>query len=128
MTAIVSNLKKISMAIRAAAGPGGIPTASEQRLSFIFGVAGSGLCPFEIQLADKAVGEKLELSVLRDEIKEYFGHLSAPLVQSLNLQIMPSRLFLEITITGIEEPVQQEIVKAMAAALSGDCDCGCDCH
>jgi hypothetical protein len=126
----ITPLKKVSLAVTAGLQQDSGKKAEEHLFSFIYGAASQGLCPFEIQLADRFSGEKFELKLNRDEIHTFFGHLFIYLQRGLVQQILSQQLLFRITINAVEEAEDIEIVSAMKEYLSGGCggDCGCGCH
>lgn len=130
MTAVISNLKKIGLKIRAGDGKEGHVFSSADPFTFIFGAASEGLCAFEILLDGKAIGERVSVTADQSEMTEVFGHLHRPLIHFLGLPVQPQRLHVEASVAGIEEATEKEIIQAMAAAVAGGCGggCGCGCH
>jgi len=127
MTAVITNIKKIGLKIRAGEGKGDYMFSSAEPFVFIFGVASEGLCVFEALLDGKCVGEKVALKVEQSELTDVFGHLYRPLMQFLGLADQPWQLYLDITVAGIDDPKEKEVIQAMAAAVGHSCGAGCDC-
>lgn len=134
MTANIQQLKKITILIEAEIA-GGAPkecnlSDTPVAFEFIYGVASSGLCPFEVALHEKNEGEHLTLTVLASEAHEFFGHLFLPLSQALGLHIIPETITLNVEVTGVTEADNREVVQSLARALAGggcggSCGCGC---
>ncbi len=130
MSTVVGNLKKVGLLLQAMDRLEGIGGGSAQPFCFIYGVAGGGLCPFEMEVRDRVVGDTFELHLSPAEMQLFFGHLYQPLLSHLNLPVMPRKISLTATVASVEDPDEREIIKAMAAAVSGSCQtgCGCDSH
>jgi hypothetical protein len=126
----ISPLKKVSLSIADASGQGNIDVAKKHHFHFIYGAASDGLCPFEIQLADRYPGEVLDIRLNLEEIHDFFGHLFFTLKNSLNRHILPSQLHLLVAIDAVEQAEDSEIITAMKEYLGGSCggSCGCGCH
>lgn len=123
----VSPLKKVSLAVAAASQQDAVESAEEHLFSFIYGAASRGLCPFEIQLADRYPGETLDFKLNRDDVHDFFGHLFMSLKSSLALHILPQQLHFHVAINLIEKAEDFEIVTAMKEYLGSGCGGGCDC-
>ena len=98
------------------------PTALE--FEFIFGIGPGGMCPFEYELAHKAVGEDLAIQVKREASGALFEHLHPPV---MDLFEEYDTVYLKIKILKIEQPENVEIIKALSALASHHHDCGCGC-
>ena len=125
LTATIQNLKKVSLALYTSEN-----IDEPAILEFIYGIASTGLCPFESELYDKAEGESLNLTIPASEGHEFFGHLFLPLRQALGLQIMPVNKVLKDEVTAIVDADNREVVQSLAKALAGcghDGSCGCGC-
>ncbi len=123
MTATIQALKKVTLSVTAESAD-----SDPVSLTFIFGIASNGLCPFELALQDKGEGERLSFTVTDSEVHDFFGHLFLPLRQALGLQIMPKTLSLNVAITAVKDADSREVVQSMAKAGSGcggSCGCGC---
>ncbi|HKJ64760.1 MAG TPA: hypothetical protein VJ969_05125 [Desulfopila sp.] len=127
MTAVISNLKKIGLKVRAGEGKGDYMFSSGEPFVFIFGAASEGLCVFEALLDGKCVGEKVTIKAEQSELTSVFGHLYRPLMQFLGLAIQPRQLHLDITVASIDDPREKEVIQAMAATVGHSCGAGCDC-
>lgn len=130
MAQTVSNLKKVVISIKDSEVTGKDTAAVPQELSFVYGAASEGLTPLETALADKKVGETIQVSIPQQEMHSICGHLLPQLRQLLGLQIMPQLLELDIMVEKVEDASQREIIKAIAASVGsgcggGSCDCGC---
>jgi hypothetical protein len=130
LTARIENLKKVTLLLSVGGARGNSDvTGSPVAFAFIYGVASEGLCPFESALYEKAVDERLELTVSAAEAQEFFGHLLLPLRQVLDLPIMPHTLELQVEVTAVNDADNREIVQSLAKAGSGcgggSCGCGC---
>jgi hypothetical protein len=123
----VVNLTKVTLGLEAGKTAGHMdltPAASE--FEFIFGIATGGLCPFEYQLINKAVGEEIGIQVEKEALCRLFEHLHPPI---MNLFEKHDTLHLKVKILKIEQPENIEIIKALSETASHyhDCDCGCGC-
>lgn len=123
MTATIQALKKVTLSLSA-----GSEKSKPVPFSFIYGIAGSGLCPFEQALQDKGEGEHLSFTVTESEAHDFFGHLFLPLHQALDLPIIPQTLLLKVEISTVKDADNREVVQSLAKASSGcggSCGCGC---
>jgi hypothetical protein len=123
----VENLTKVTLRLEAGTAADRMditPTALEYE--FIFGIGSGGMCPFEYQLVNKAVGEEIGMQVNRKELYSLFEHLHPPI---MNLFENHDALHLKIKILGIAKPDNTEVIKAMSEMASHHhaCDCGCGC-
>jgi hypothetical protein len=70
-------LKKIILSVEAGTAPDSMDlTPQPAQFEFIYGLGTSGLTPFEIQLADKTVGQEVQLHLSREDIPQVFQHLA----------------------------------------------------
>lgn len=129
MTPKVSPLQKVRLMLRDVSGQLKSDVDEDEGVcfSFIYGAGSKGLSPFELDLSGKSVGEKLKITVARDEMIAYLDHLYVPLLKALSLPIMPAQLALEVTVEQVEQPQEREIITAMKDSLGGGCGGGCDC-
>ena len=134
MTATVQQLKKVTLTLNANNDDSETAschlTGSPAILDFIFGIASTGLCPFESALYNKGEGENQIFTIAASEGHEFFGHLFLPLRQALGLQIMPEKIVLKVEVTAVADPDNREVVQSLAKALAGcghggSCGCGC---
>lgn len=119
----IQSLKKITLLLTTG------NTADEPvSLTFIYGIGGNGLCPFEQALQGKEEGGSLNFTCTESQGADFFGHLFFPLRQALGLQIMPKTLSLHTVISTVQDAENHEVVKSLAQAVSGcggSCGCGC---
>lgn len=120
----IQNLKKVTLAVKADSRAESVP------FEFIYGVGSEGLCPFEVLLADRIMGETLRLDVSGIMAEETFGHLLVPLRFALEFREVPLSFTLELEVTGVAEASNREVVQAMArstqlSGCGGNCGCGC---
>jgi FKBP-type peptidyl-prolyl cis-trans isomerase 2 len=125
LTATIQHLKKVTLALYA-----GKNIDEPANLEFIYGIASTGLCPFENALYDKGEGESLNFTIPASESYEFFGHHFLPLRQALGLQIMPEKIVLKVEIIAVADADNREVVQSLAKAQSGcghggSCGCGC---
>ena len=116
-------LKKITLSVEAGTAPDATDlTPQSSQFEFIYGLGISGLTPFEIQLADKTVGEEIHLHISREEIPQVFQHL---LLFPLNLPEHLDAIYLKLKITRVIQADQREVIKALAEmANCEDVCCG----
>ena len=116
-------LKKITLSVEAGTAPDATHlTPQSSQFEFIYGLGISGLTPFEIQLADKTVGEEIHLHISREEIPQVFQHL---LLFPLNLPEHLDAIYLKLKITKVIQADQREVIKALAEiANCEDVCCG----
>jgi len=123
----VENLKKVTLRLEAGITADRMDlNPAESEFEFIFGIGPDGMCPFEYQLVNRAVGEEIAIHVKKEAIHPLFEHLRLPV---MSLFEKHAALYLKITILKIEQPENTEIIKALSALASHhhDCDCGCSC-
>jgi hypothetical protein len=132
LTTTIAILKKVTLSITSGSlgGESGkvSQTGSPVTFQFIYGLASDGLCPFEIALHDKGVGESLSFKVLNNEAQEFFGHLFSPLRQALGLQIMSQMIVLDVEVKAVVDADNREVVQSLAKVgngCGGSCGCGC---
>jgi hypothetical protein len=119
----VGPLKKITLILEAGTQTESMDLTREPvSYNFIYGIGINGLSPFEFALADKKVGDILNLHLRGEEMPTFFQHLSIPQLAVLD---GVSAFFLRVRVVEVSEPDQREIIKAMAeAAACGDSCCG----
>ena len=116
--------------------PGGGSTQREKRptapesLEFIFGIASSGLSPFEQAIQYKSSGDHIEVAIEASKAPNYFGHFYKQLCSYMPLGIIPETFDLTFIVADVKKSEEKDIVKAMAQSLGhgcggGGCDCGC---
>ena len=98
--------------------------STESEFEFIFGIGPDGMCPFEYQLVNKAIGEEIGMHVKKETLHSLFEHLRPPV---MNLFEKHAVLYLKATILKIEKPENTEVIKALSALASHHHDCGCGC-
>ena len=123
----VETLTKVTLYLEAGT------TANDMNLSlpsaefeFIVGLGPNGMCPFEYQLANKAVGDKISMPLEKEEAHLMLEHLHLPIMRLFEDHDL---LYLKIQILKIVQPDSREVVKALAdlASHGHGCDCGCGC-
>lgn len=131
MTTSIQHLKKVKLAVLAgdAAGKYSL-TPSPKVFEFLYGIGTEGLEPFEIAFSEKCPGESLALNLRADEAPAFFGRFLGPVRQLLLLHSMPATLFLHMTVTGVDDAENREVVQGLARSAGhggcgGTCDCGC---
>ena len=123
----IEDLKKVTLLLQAGTSAERMDlTPSATEFEFIFGIGSGGMCPFEYQLVNKAVGEQIGIQVKKEELSSLFEHLHPPI---MNLFKKQGALHLNIKILKIEQPENTEVIKALSGAASHHhaCDCGCGC-
>lgn len=124
----VDYLKKVTLELEAGTGPDDMNlTNGPLKHTFVFGVGADGITPFEKVLFSGAIGDEKTLEIQKKNACDLLGHLRTDLLGQL-----PSAppFFLKARITHIVQAENREVVKAIAASISGcdaDCDCGCGC-
>ena len=123
----VENLTKVTLRLEAGTTADCMDlTPAVLEFEFILGIGSGGMCPFEYQLVNKAVGEEIGIQVEKETLYPLFEHLQPPI---MNLFEKHDTLHLKIKILDVEQPEDNEIIKAMAETASHHhgCDCGCGC-
>jgi len=94
---------------------------------FIYGIGTFGLCPLELALVSKSVGDEMELTVGADGWRELFGHLAPPRFENLPTE---EKWRVEMKIIAVAPCDSREIIQALAhmTGCSGGCGCGCGGH
>jgi hypothetical protein len=114
-------LKKITLSVEAGTAPDATDlTPQSSQFEFIYGLGISGLTPFEIQLADKTVGEEIHLHISREEIPQVFQHLH---LFPLNLPEHLDAIYLKLKITKVIQADQREVIKALAEMANCEDHC-----
>ncbi len=108
----VEVLKKITLSVETGTGTDSMDlTPQSPQFEFIYGLGTSGLTPFEIQLADRTVGEEIQFHMRRDEIPQFFQHL---VLFPLNLPEDVDSFYLKLKIKSVLQADQREVIKALA--------------
>ena len=119
---LILNLKKIRVLISPESHLSDCNIVPEQ-MDFIFGIGQEGLTPFEYELSRRRQGETFKVSLKKDALKEFFGHLYPALTA---LPEGEDEVRIHITFQGYEDASPREIIKAMAEiAECGDHCCSC---
>ena len=125
----ISSLKKVHLHLSISDKKKRSICKAPQPFVFIYGCASTGLNPFELELADKMEGEKLQMELKTSELAGKLGHLHQQMRHALGVQILPSELKLQVKIGKVENADEREIIQAIAGSLGsscgGNCDCGC---
>jgi hypothetical protein len=119
----VGSLKKITVSWEAGSRPDNMDLTPEPALfEFIYNLGPGGLSPFEYELADKAVGDRIFIHVNHAQVSEIFEHLEA-LVPKFPENA--ESFFVQVKVIKIDPADQREVIKAMAETAScGDQCCG----
>jgi len=121
----VANLAKVTLRLEAGITADRMDlNPAESEFEFIFGIGPDGMCPFEYQLVNKAIGEEIGMHVKKETLHSLFEHLRSPI---MNLFEKHAALYLRATILKIEQPENTEVIKALSALASHQHDCGCGC-
>ena len=105
-------LKKITLLVEAGSAPDSMhPGPQSSQIEFIYGLGVSGLTPFELQLADRTVGEEIQFLINREEIPQVFQHL---LLLPLNLPDDLDSFHLRLRVMKVIPADQREVIKALA--------------
>jgi len=126
----IAPMMKVQLNFRAGTGPDRMDIPLENPgFEFIFGIGTGGLTPFEHQLAELSVGDKITLQLQQEDAQHHFEHLFPP-VRGLFLD-RPD-LFLEVALAGVGPADSREVIRAMAemtahgeGGCGGGCGCGC---
>jgi hypothetical protein len=114
-------LKKIILSVEAGTAPDSMDlTPQPSQFEFIYGLGTSGLTPFEIQLADKTVGEEVQLHMSREDIPQVFQHL---VFFPLNLPEHADSFYLKLKIKSVLQADQREVIKALAEIANCEDHC-----
>ncbi|KPK26313.1 MAG: hypothetical protein AMK69_12360 [Nitrospira bacterium SG8_3] len=114
-------LKKIILSVEAGTAPDSMDlTPQPSQFEFIYGLGTSGLTPFEIQLADKTVGQEVQLHMSRDDIPQVFQHL---VFFPLNLPEHADSFYLKLKIKSVLQADQREVIKALAEIANCEDHC-----
>jgi len=114
-------LKKIILSVEAGTAPDSMDlTPQPSQFEFIYGLGTSGLTPFEIQLADKTVGQEVQLHMSREDIPQVFQHL---VFFPLNLPEHADSFYLKLKIKSVLQADQREVIKALAEIANCEDHC-----
>ena len=117
----IDPLKKVTLSIEAGTTPDSMDlTPKSYQFEFIYGLGISGLTHFEMQLADRTVGEQIHLRISREEIPQVFQHL---VLFPLTLPEHLDSVYLTIRITEVIPADQREVIKALAEMASCEDHC-----
>jgi hypothetical protein len=117
----VAFLKRVHILIQAGTSPKADDlTSGFVGMEFVFGVGAHGLTPFEMQLAGKEVGQRLDFQIPAEGLNVFFGHIFPPFRR---LPDPPEKVLLVVQIDGITQAEPREVVKALAEVA----DCGDHC-
>lgn len=120
----VDNLMKVSVTI--STGKEMPNDGAAIPFTFIYGIGSSGITPFEKALFAKEIGDRIDFDMASAGYCETFGHLEVPLREQTGIT---SPVSLQVTVTGVVRPLDNEVVRAMASGSScSDCGCGCGGH
>lgn len=131
MTATAEPLKKIRLLLLAGSGENEFTfTPDPVFLEFIFGLAQTGLSPFEQKILGRRVGDTINIRVDPNDAPTIFGPIWHPILHLAKISIMPRELYLFLEIAEIVDADNREVVKALAGSLGscgsgGSCGCGC---
>lgn len=89
---------------------------------FIYGLGVEGLTPFEMELAQRSVGNEWVFSLKRGEIRETFQHLPFP---ALSIPDHLNQFYMKVRVDRVMDPGRRELIGAMAEITNcGDHCCG----
>jgi hypothetical protein len=117
-------LKKISLELALACHGEGVQLNTEirQQLDFIYGVASSGLAPFEFELSNRTIGDTFTVVLNPQKWQGHFGHL--PVVWPTALPENCQRK-VSVRVLAVDSPTQREVIQALAEGTAcGDGCCG----
>ena len=108
----IDHLKKITLSVEAGTAPDSLDLSLQSpEIEFIYGLGVSGPTPFELQLADRTVGEEIQFPINREEIPQVFQHL---LHLPLNLPDDLDSFHLRFRVLKVIPADQREVIKALA--------------
>ena len=114
-------LKKITLSVEAGTAPDSTDlNPQSSQIEFIYGLGVSGLTPFELQLADRTVGEEIQFLINREEIPQVFQHL---LLLPLNLPDDLQTFHLRLKVMKVTPADQREVIKALAEIANCEDHC-----
>ena len=114
-------LKKITLSVEVGTAPDSMDLSPESsHIEFIYGLGVSGLTPFELQLADRTVGEEIQFLINREEIPQVFQHL---LLLPLNLPDDLDSFHLRLKVMKVISADQREVIKALAEIANCEDHC-----
>jgi hypothetical protein len=117
----IGALKKITLSLEAGRTPDHMDlTARSSVFDFIFGLGSGGLTPFEFELADKALGEEINLYLKREEIPQVFQHVILP---PLDIPESVHSLYLKMKVMRVVPATQREVIRALADITSCNDHC-----
>jgi hypothetical protein len=119
----VEYLQKIRLSVKtgSAADPEKL-TESFPPVEFVYGLSASGLTPFEYALAEKLVGDEIQLQLHKNQLKDFFGHIQTPIIDPA---VQSDSILLKARILKIAPANSREVVKTLAdIANCGDSCCG----
>lgn len=124
MKAKVEYMQKIRLSLETGSTPDTeSASASFPTIEFVYGLGSSGLTPFEFALAQKTVGDEVQLQLQPNQIPEFFGHIRIPAVHASGGS---DSIALKARILDISPASSREVVRTLAdVANCGDSCCGC---
>jgi len=128
MSLSVEPMKKVQILLRAGTSQDTYSFTPEPvEYDFIYGVGSTGLTPFELALSDRYQGDVIHLSVSSGEAQQFFGTFLGEVTSRTHIAILPAQTFFEVTVGGIVDADNSEVVKALANSLKNGCGCGGSC-
>ncbi|WP_163338552.1 hypothetical protein [Desulfopila sp. IMCC35008] len=102
-------------------------TPSPVVLSFIYAIE-TELTPFELTLSTLKKGDTVTVELSGPELKSYFGSLYGKVIDLTRMHLIPTKIFLRLTLQNWSDTTPTEVVQAMARATGhGSCGGGCGC-
>lgn len=116
----IGPLKKVTLSMEAGTTPESMDLIPKPSLfEFIYGLGANGLTPIEFHLADKTVGDEVELQIDGKQIPQAFQHLIPPPIKNPE---DADGIYLRFRVLEIIPADQREVVKALAEISNcGDC-------
>jgi hypothetical protein len=128
MSTTIQPLKKVRLTVLAGSKVGEYRlTPSPVVFEFLYGIGADGLTPFEMTLGEKKPGDNLTVTVAAGEASMFFGRLLGSIRNLLGLQLFPTTLSLQMTVTAVNDAENREVVQALARSTGHGCDGSCDC-
>ncbi len=118
----IEGFKKVTVLIEAGTNEKEMDLTPEPvSFEFVVGVGPEGYTTFEYELLEKRVGDILHFEIQGWRFDEMFGRLAVPLPDKVRSM---DAFFMKVTVYGIGDADQKEIVRAMAGRVG---DCGGNC-
>ena len=123
MSAKVAYMQKITLSLETSSAPDPREAAEPlPTIEFVFGLGSGGLTPFEFALAEKTVGDQVQLQLVGNQLPEFFGHIRYPAACAVGES---QSIVLIARVLAVEPASSREVVRTLAdVANCGDSCCG----